>query len=179
MADTGVVGAVAFADGPAGARRSDRDCRAGGAAGGSGAGMPTWPRVCRRRWAWSARGFSMTKVVTATPAMWLADRGLLGLDRPVLRLTALRGTRTTRRHHRVTAQSPEGSSMRHRHLSRQARAPTGARAQSGSTPPTARPARPPPYPLGPAGHARVGPGTPVSTVVTLSAAALERYAGRS
>jgi len=21
------------------------------------AGMPTWPRVCRRRWAWSARGF--------------------------------------------------------------------------------------------------------------------------
>jgi len=50
--------------------------------------------------------------------------------------------------------------MRHRHLSRQARAPTGARAQSGSTPPTARPARPPPYPLGPAGHARAGPAHP-------------------
>ena len=80
----------AFADGPAGARRSDRDCRAGGAAGGSGgrhadlaaSGPASLGMVCP--WV------SMTKVVTATSAMRLADRGLLGLDRPVLRLTALR-----------------------------------------------------------------------------------------
>jgi CubicO group peptidase (beta-lactamase class C family) len=90
MADTGVVGqlrsrtgqqvpgaAIAIA-GPPGLREAAAAGRAGLAAGvPASLGM-----VCP--WV------SMTKIVTATSAMRLADRGLLGLDRPVPGVTALR-----------------------------------------------------------------------------------------
>src|SRR5262249_62198237 len=92
--------AVAFADRPAGAPRSDRDCLARRAAGGSRgrragltAGVPA-PLGMACPWV------SMTKIVTATSAMRLADPGPARPEPARPRVTALPGTRTTRRHHR-------------------------------------------------------------------------------